>query len=358
MNQEIKLEELDGLLSDKKVFLVCGKSFDGLSIKENIEKACNEIVRFSDFSPNPVYEDVCKGVKLFHKEQCNAILAVGGGSAMDVAKCIKLFAPMDGQKNYLDQEITESDILFIAIPTTAGSGSESSKHVVIYYQNQKQSISHENALPDYYILEPSTLQKLPLYQKKCTLLDALCQAIESWWSVNSTAESIGYSKKAIRLITENWKEYIEHNTIDSALQILRASNYSGKAINITSTTAAHAMSYKITTTFGLPHGHAVAICMPYVWEYLKNHMDRCIDTRGEDYLRKTLDGIQELIDPEYYNNLLDELAMEYPVSGNKPKEAELLAKSVNTDRLKNYPVSLTENDLRDMYGVIIKEDLL
>lgn len=356
MNQEIKLSELSSLLADKKVFLVCGKSFDKLSIKKDIERACGELFRFSDFSPNPVYEDICKGVDSFHKGNCDAILAVGGGSAIDVAKCIKLFAPMDAREVFLNQKIVESGIPFIAIPTTAGSGSESTRHVVIYYQNAKQSISHDMALPDFYVLEPSTLQGLPSYQKKCTMLDALCQGIESWWSVNSTEESILYSKNAIQLIVDNWQEYIEQNTIDAASQIMRASNYAGKAINITATTAAHAMSYKITTMFEIPHGHAVALCMRYVWEHLINNVNKCIDTRGEDYLRYTLDSIQSLISRGYFNRLMNELGMYSPVSHDKAGQVGILSRSVNPVRLQNYPVLLNENEISDMYERMISNE--
>lgn len=81
-----------------------------------------------------------------------------------------------------------------------------------------QSISHDMALPNYYVLKPSVLQGLSLYQKKCTMLDALCHGIESWWSINSTEESIRYSKNAIRLIVDNWKEYIEDNIINVCLK--------------------------------------------------------------------------------------------------------------------------------------------
>ena len=356
MNQEINLEQLASLLVDKRVLLVCGQSFERLNVKKDIEGLCDKLVRFSDFSPNPVYEDVCKGVDLFRKVNCDAILAVGGGSAIDVAKCIKLFAPMDTQDIYLNQKIIETDIPFIAVPTTAGSGSESTRHVVIYYQNNKQSISHDMAVPNFYVLEPSTLQGLSSYQKKCTLLDALCQGIESWWSVNSTEESILYSKNAISLIGDNWKEYIEQNTIDAATQIMRASNYAGKAINITATTAAHAMSYKITTMFGMPHGHAVAVCMRYVWEYLANNIDKCIDKRGEKYLRFILDSIHSLINLDDFSRLMEDLGMQFPISYDKVNQLEILVKSVNPVRLKNYPVLLNEDAIRDMYERIIRNE--
>ena len=85
----------------KKVLLVCGKSFENNPFRDFFE--CQDIpfVRFMDFSPNPKYEDICKGVKRFKKEECDFIMAIGGGSAMDVAKCIKLFSVLDENKNLL-----------------------------------------------------------------------------------------------------------------------------------------------------------------------------------------------------------------------------------------------------------------
>ena len=118
---------------------------------------------------------------------------------------------MDNDINYMQQEYIDSGITLIAVPTTAGTGSESTCHAVIYYEGEKQSISHTSIIPNYAILEPSVLETLPVYQKKCTMLDALCQAIESWWSVNSTEESKEYSRKAILAIKENWEEYIFKN---------------------------------------------------------------------------------------------------------------------------------------------------
>ncbi len=129
------------------------------------------------YTPNPLYEQVCGGVNLFNKEQCELIVAIGGGSTIDVAKCIKLYCKMDSRINYLKQETFDSGITLIAVPTTAGTGSESTRHAVIYYEGVKQSISHTSIIPDYAVLEPSVLKTLPVYQKKCTMLDALCQAM-------------------------------------------------------------------------------------------------------------------------------------------------------------------------------------
>lgn len=209
---------------------------------------------FSDFTPNPLYEQVCNGIELLKTSNCDTILAVGGGSAIDVAKCIKLAVlAKEGNAAIIPPLVSTrvacdgTKLLFIAIPTTAGTGSESTHNAVMYYKGSKQTVTNDGILPDYAVLEPSVLKTLPLYQKKCTMMDALCQGIESWWSVNSTEESYEYSRKTIELIMANWQKYIFENDEGAAAQIMLAANYGGRAINITATTAAHAMSYKITS---------------------------------------------------------------------------------------------------------------
>ena len=279
-------------------------------------------------------------MELFRNEQCDAILAVGGGSAMDVAKCIKLFSGMNPDENYLKQEFADTGILLAAIPTTAGTGSESTRHAVIYYRGEKQSISHPSLVPQFACLVPSVLKDLPVYQKKCTMLDALGQAIESWWSVSATEESIGYSRIAIELIRNNWKPYIRSGKRSD--QILLAANYAGRAINITATTAAHAMSYKLTSLYGIPHGHAVGLCLAEVWEAMLD----------EPQLRQVFRKLP--VDLEWYQRLLTELEMEYPVAGNREAELEILADSVNPLRLKNNPVAFDRDTLKAMYERIVQ----
>lgn len=354
MSQQI-IDGIDGILSvlsGKRFLLVKGSSFDRLEIKSKFDGL--DYIPFSEFTPNPLYEQVCEGVKAFCDNNCEMIVAVGGGSAIDVAKCIKLYAKMNPAVNYLQQEMFDSEIPLIAVPTTAGTGSESTRHAVIYYEGVKQSVSHPSIVPDYAVLEPNVLLLLPLYQKKCTMLDALCQAIESWWSVSSTEESIEYSKKAISLIKDNWQAYILDNRIEAANDIMLAANYAGRAINITATTAAHAMSYKLTSLYKLPHGHAVAISMCEVWKYMLDNTDKCIDARGEEHLKKVFDDISKIIDYDWFVSLLESLEIDSPKSENVNTDLEILVKSVNPTRLKNNPVELTETVLHDMYERIVK----
>ena len=346
------IEHLKDVVKSNRFLLVRDQAYDVLWIKDWFDQFGH--VEFSEFTSNPLYEQVCRGVELFHQEGCEMIVAVGGGSTIDVAKCIKLFCKMDGNTNYLQQDKFDSGIVLIAVPTTAGTGSESTRHAVIYYDGEKQSISHESIIPNYAVLEPSVLATLPSYQKKCTMLDALCQSIESWWSVNSNEESIDYSQKAIAGIIGCWKDYIFDNTASAAEKVMEAANYAGRAINITATTAAHAMSYKITSLYNLPHGHAVAICLPEVWEYMLDHTSLCSDMRGERYLKKTLDKIERKISLYDFKNMLFEMDMSFPKANDKESELDLLTRSVNPERLKNNPVALSSDVLKDMYRRIVK----
>ena len=269
----------------KRCMLVCGRSFDSLKLYDELARVTEICERFSGFTPNPQYEDILDGVKQFRKAECDSILAIGGGSAMDTAKCIKLFAKMPEGVDCLMQQYEDTCIPLIAIPTTAGTGSESTRFAVIYRDGVKQSIAHESILPNHAILDAELLSGLPVYQKKCAMLDALCQGIESFWSVNSTGESRRYSKAAIICLLEAMDSYVYHNDIAAAERVMQASNLAGRAINITQTTAPHAMSYKLTSLYGIPHGHAVALCLPKVWRHMLLNMHDCTDARGGEYLK-------------------------------------------------------------------------
>ncbi len=343
-------------IGSKQYMLVCDSSFPFLSIKDVFLPA----VLFDQFTPNPLYEDVCKGVELFNQHHCDAIVAVGGGSTIDMAKCIKLYCKMDPNQNYLQQEYRDCGVPLIAVPTTAGTGSESTRYAVIYFEGTKQSVTHESIVPNYAILEPSLLTTLPLYQKKCTMLDALCQGIESMWSVNSTEESMIFSKIAIDLIMQHWHDYIEQNSAEAADAIMLAANYAGRAINITQTTAPHAMSYKLTSMFGLPHGHAVALCLPEVWMYMLEHPEKCIDPRGKEHLEFVFEWLGQIMgcDLPYkglmmFRAMMLSLDMPKLESKNRDAELDILTKSVNPERLKNNPVALDDFVIHCIYNKIV-----
>ena len=410
------------LEDSRRAFLVCDGSWPYLNIGPAVETAIagigSPVLKFSDFGSNPLYESVCKGVEEFNASGCDTIVAVGGGSSIDVAKCIKLFCRMTPGTLFLKQPFEDTGVKLIAIPTTAGTGSESTRYAVAYYNGEKQSITHQSIIPDYAVLEPSVLDSLPLYQKKCTMMDAFCQAIESWWSVNATPASRELSRKTIGLIMANWKAYIfgaealsdrpgslrsslpsqamgpsrshchgrhasrSDNAIstamDASIAIIRAANLAGQAINITQTTAPHAFSYKLTSLFGLPHGHAVALCLPEIWEFMlaKDRLDCFTDIAHAMGAETPEDAIA------LFRSMMNRMELSpfdriYPPKGRKiPANARLediscqdredhlsepertdvlniLASSVNPIRLANNPVPISEPEALAIYSKVL-----
>ena len=363
-----KYKGLDDWIKDnccKKILLVCDESIkfqkSFCTHLEEIEKTDVKVFHFSDFQPNPLYENVQNGVKLFREEACDSIIAVGGGSGMDVAKCIKLYAnlPGDGENgSWLSDEFVPNNVPFLAMPTTAGTGSEATRYAVVYYDGKKQSITSESFIPDTVLMDPDALKTLPDYQKKATMMDALCHAIESFWSVNSNDESKEFSKAAIKGVIDNMDGYL-CNTEEGRTGMLLAANMAGKAINITQTTAGHAMCYKITSMFGCAHGHAAILCDRVLYSWMIKNTDKCIDPRGEDYLKKTLDeigvamgcadaqsGADKLV--EIFKNL----NLEIPTASEE--QIEMLKTSVNPVRLKNHPILLDVETIDKLYREVLQ----
>ena len=347
LNRLNNIFETEGI---SKVLLVCDSAFDYLQTKEEYLKMNAQYVMFNQFTPNPLYEDVVKGVEAFRNNHCDAIIAIGGGSSIDVAKCIKLYSSMEDTKVYLEQEYKENDVTLIAIPTTSGTGSESTRYAVIYYEGKKQSVTHDSIVPKYAILDYRNLVTLPLYQKKCTMLDAMCQSIESWWSVNATEKSREYSRHALNVLMFNMKDYLA-NKDDGNAKMLEASNYAGKAINITQTTAAHAMSYKLTSLYGIPHGRAVFMCLPSIWKAMEER-NVLPDVFSDIAYMLGYTCVADAIG--YLESLNEQLFENDKVTMNEG-DIDILVKSVNHTRLKNNPLELTEEMIRNLYMEIIKK---
>lgn len=345
--------------------LVCGKSIERLRINDYMDQIPKrlgvKIVRFMDFQPNPDYESAVKGVHIFRARACDAIIAVGGGSAIDVAKCIKLFSNMDGDGAdgaYLRQSVHANKIPFLSMPTTSGTGSEATRYAVIYYDGIKQSVSDYSCIPSTVLMDACVLKTLPAYQKKATMMDALCHAIESFWSVNSTEESRRYSRRAIEQVLANMEGYLA-NTKEGNTGMLYAANTAGKAINITQTTAGHAMCYKITTLFGCAHGHAAALCNRALFPWMINNLDKCIDPRGDKFLKAILTEIADSMRcdsvacaVQKLNEIVCSLSLEIPKASEE--QFIILKNSVNPERLKNFPIKMDTDTIDKLYHDILR----
>lgn len=349
--------------SFKRVFLVTGrKSYTNSSAKDIIdallEKTC--CIRFSDFSENPKDVDVLKGVEFFKRNKCDLIIAIGGGSVMDMAKLIKAFQNTKGSlsENIIHNTITANNIPLITIPTTAGSGSESTHFAVAYVNNQKYSVADNSLLPNKTFLVPELTYSTSAYLTAVTGLDAFSQAIESWWSINSSATSISYSKKACSIIWTHLFEAINGN-LQAKDNILEAAHLSGKAINITKTTAPHALSYGFTTFCALPHGHAVALFLP---NFIKLHQtgssENCIDKRGITWLNNIMKDISATLNVQFAQ-LPSEIArfiskcginINFKELNISHSQYKMAIGAFSPERLKNNPVKIENRYIEDLFN--------
>lgn len=353
----------------KKIFLVTGKnSFRKSGAYLFIENLLSlddtlSIYQFSDFSPNPKLEDAKNGLDLYKKNKCDTIISIGGGSVMDMAKIIKAISNnnvLDIEKLVITNSLNFSEKSpLIAIPTTSGSGSESTSFAVVYINEIKYSIQNKILLPECVVLDYKLTLSANPYQIACSGLDALCQAIESYWSVNSTKISKQFSKDAIKIIFENLEQAVNNSeNINAKKKMLLGANYAGKAINISKTTAPHAFSYSLTSKFKIPHGHAVLLSLPKFLNY--NYFvsgTNCNDSRGPSYVKKTIDDILEIFNvknPNEFIELIQKFASNIGVELNMNNLAiskEMIKNdlNVNVQRLSNNPRLLQNKNYIDFF---------
>lgn len=342
LEQYIKENEM------KHVLLVCGKSIANQPIDAFFsslpEKVGVKVTRFSEYHPNPDVADCERGAQIARMEGCDWIIACGGGSAMDTAKCIALWAN------------EEKKLPIIAIPTTAGSGSEATRFAVVYKNGEKMSIVDDAILPRAVMLDATLLATLPPYQRRATMLDALCHAIESFWSVGGTNLSRAYAKDTIHYLMRNIEGYLA-NDPEANAEMLSCAYKAGKAINISRTTGAHAMAYKLTTKYQLAHGHAVGLCLVRLWAYMKErvneHPEECMLPGGAKELKERFVQLEEELKIADFSQILLRLGLHAPYVKVDDALLEELAATVNVERLTNNPMKLNEAELKKLYQDIL-----
>lgn len=338
----------DIIKPNEYIFIVSSKSMTK-NIASKISLITKNYVVFNNYNPNPTYEDIKKGLELFNMSKSTTIIAIGGGSTIDTAKCIKAFTKINSEEDIKNKNYKYSDIKIIAIPTTSGTGSESTEVAIMYYNGEKLSVDHPSGLPDIAILDHNLLTTLPDYQKKSVMLDALCQSIEAFWSKNRTYLSKQYAKHSIELILNNYKEYLNNNPI-AIKNIQLASNLSGKAITLAKTCAPHTMCYRMTTKYNIAHGHAVTLTLIKHWQLINERKD----TNTHIMLLELANIIgfnnieQSII---HISNIIEELNLPKP-NINK-EDIDYLVNGVDMKRLYNHPVELTKEDIKNIYSSII-----
>ena len=355
----------------KNIFLVRGKtSYQASGAEEKLQPFLTDypLTAFMDFSANAKVEDVEKGIAIFRENHCDFIIAVGGGSALDLAKAVALLANQsENISTYLQKKISPHTrtIPLIAIPTTAGTGSEATHFAAIYIDKKKFSLAHPSLIPDDVIIDPDLTFSLPPYITACTGMDALTQAIESYWSVQATTESRQYARQALTLALDHLEAAVNFPTPEARTAMAHAANLSGKAINLSFTTACHAISYPITAYFGVPHGQAVALTLPEMVMYNANvQTEDCLDPRGAAAVQKGMEELFTLFGvtsaekmKERLEWLMDRIGLNRtlrPCGIKNSEDIELvISNGFNPERVGNNPRNLTRDNLRKIMEKIV-----
>lgn len=327
---------------------------------------------FDGFNPNPRCEEGLAAARLAVARSVDAVVAVGGGSCLDVAKIAALAARRMEIAESLarGERLDEAEPLpIIAVPTTSGTGSEATHFAAIYVDGRKASVAHPRLRPRGVVLDPALHLAMPARIAAETGLDALGQAMESLWAVGSTERSRAFATAGGRLVAQYLEESVKRPTPERRLAMMVGAHLAGQAINISKTTASHAMSYKLTQRFGVAHGHGVALTLGHVAAAnAAVTAEDCADPRGPEHVREQVRAAAALLDatpadlPRAVGQLLDRLGLPATLEGVgvDPASAANLAKEVDPVRLGNNPRRFTRAGLagllRDACGVGRRSD--
>jgi alcohol dehydrogenase len=340
----------------KRIFLVSGKlAFNGVEKLLEAYLFDKEVYYFDAYSINPKIDDIKKGIKEFNDFSPDLLLAVGGGSAIDIAKSINLLSVQTTNPEDIIQEkqtsLEKPKTPIVIMPTTAGTGSEATHFSVIYINKKKYSLSSEHMLPDYAVVDYSLVATMPEYLSACCAFDALTQAVESYWSKKSTEESREYAIDSISLILPNLIDSIHIPSEVNRKPMVLGAYLSGKAISISKTTASHAISYTFTSMYGVPHGHAVSALLGPTAIVSYDKMD---NVQKENFF--TILNLFECDDVgEFYakwKQLMIDSGLTPHLSkfGVKKENFNTIFEGINIERLSGHPVPLSKIEIEVIFN--------
>ncbi|MFJ8258421.1 iron-containing alcohol dehydrogenase [Peribacillus asahii] len=278
-----KTGELVKELGVTRVLIITDKGVRAANLLDGIEKSLLDVnvdyEIYDEVEPNPSAETIHRGVDYLKQHKSDAVLAVGGGSSIDTAKGIAAMATNPG--HILEYEgvgkITNLPLPIIAIPTTAGTGSETTNSTIVTNKETsfKLAVISPHLFPNLAILDPVLTLGLPQEITAATGMDALTHAIESYTSKAANPVSQAFAMQAIKMIGENLtKSYFVGTDLVSRENMLVASMLAGVAFSQSRLGNVHAISHTLGGVFNIPHGIANAALLPFV---MKFNLPACAD---------------------------------------------------------------------------------
>jgi len=358
-----------------RVLLVCGAhSFEASGAARmlpGLEKVA-QVRRWSGFAPNPDVADLHQGLELVEEFAPDLVLGVGGGSALDMAKLICAYRGLTDQAKLREairsgEPITTREGSLVLAPTTSGSGSEATHFAVVYIGESKYSVAGPALRPDVVVLDPAlTLSGSP-YQRATSGIDAVAQAIESLWAVGATDRSRRWAGRALGLMLPAIESYVKGTGPDggptpAAVRAMAVgSHLAGRAIDISRTTGAHALSYAITKRYGVSHGHAVALTLGAFIEAHAAAPAAALQVDPAQHRQAVREVIRRLGAADgagaraQFQALMTRLGLTtslYEVGARTLEQRREIAEAVNVQRLGNNPVRFTSGELAQLVNGI------
>lgn len=344
-------------LNGRSGLLITSPSFVKRGLADELCKSSGGTLKYiySNISANPdVTEcDACAG--LLKKNSCDFVVALGGGSVMDCAKAAATICLTDNSVECLigqGKQIPQAHLPVIAIPTTAGTGSEVTCVSVLsdHSKGLKFPISSDSFYPAVAIVDPELTYSLPAYMTACTGFDVLCHSIEAYWSIHHQPICDALAVHAARLVLSHLlNAYRNPEDATAREKMAEASVVAGLSFAMPKTTSAHACSYPLTNLLGIPHGEACALTITHFLRFnAANGSDRPqllaqeLGYADANALADAIEGLRTktglLSDLKSYH--LNDMQLEALVQGSKHPN------------LRNNPVTVSEDDLRTIYSAI------
>lgn len=351
-----KLRDITEGMGLKKGILVCDPFFAGNGLADRLMKE-NEglLVRmYSEISPNPDVKEVDACADVMRETEAEFTVALGGGSALDCAKAASTICfTEDSIRKYhgTGDILPEKHLPIIAIPTTAGTGSEVTCVSVLsdHELKKKGPINHNNFYPAVALIDPELTYTLPPYMTASTGIDVLCHAVEGFWSKGHQPVCDALALHASRLVFENLRAVYENPRDKEARSAMaEASVIAGLAFTLPKTTSSHACSFPLTNLLHIPHGEACGLTLDYFARI--NAADPAEGTRINRFAREL--GFRDM------NHMADAIAQlkkdlnlrtdlkDFHLTDEQT--ARLIQESRHPNLLNN-PVEITDEMLTEMY---------
>lgn len=356
---EQELPDLLKTFRPKRVLLVLGmRSFRSSPDYETLQRTLSqyETHEAPPVSSHPSVAMVEHALTFLRSRRtsCDVVLGIGGGSVLDVAKLLAALLPQratSAVETYLAQRraFRSKPLPVIAVPTTAGTGSEVTPYVSLETRTkQKVTLEHPWLFPRVALIDPRLTHSMPAYVTACTGFDAFCQAVESCWAKRRTPFSQTHALRAITLILGAFDQVQRdpHDREARAAMAL-ASCEAGLAISQTRTTAVHAVSYPLTTLFGIAHGHACALTLASFIRFnapsLANGQGTMLwHAMGVSSAEEAARLVERLMDAVALERSLRRLGVD------RAGVSRIVEQGFRPDRVDNNPRALTPAALRKM----------